>query len=252
MNCLFLGLFQSMGFLSVFAAVFLTFIPQSMATEVDPLWQKAITIAAANDGLIPEKIIEESKAYRTEDKIDQHTISHFQIYTDKDRKLQVRVLNSIRNGKDFTKDKQKEIDQQKENQLSAREDNIFLPENQDTITVKRTGRKKTIKGHACIAMEYTKTLPESTEKGIVWLDEATGVPYKLTANPKKLPDIKKINIKNAYVELDYTCSEDGKWVLETLTFTAKVELKFFIFFTYKGNYQVVSAFKDYKRMDFKR
>ena len=255
MNRLFSVLARHMPVLSVYAAVFFVFTPQSTAAEVDALWQKAMTIAVANDGLVPVKIIEETKAYRTEDKIDQHTISHFEVYTDKDLKLQVRLLSSIRDGKDNKKQKQKEMDQQKDNRLTAREGNIFLPENQDTITMKRTGQKKIIEDRTCIAMEYTQTLPDSTANGVVWIDEVTGVPYRLTTNPERLPEIKKAKIENARVALDYAFSEDGtedgKWVLETLTFKADVEIKIFLLFTYKGTYHVVTSFEDHKRMEFR-
>jgi hypothetical protein len=234
-------------------AALLASAQKSSGRQLDPLWQKAVTLAAENDGLIPERISEETKAYRSDAQIDQHTISHFEVYTDENKKLQIRLLSSVRDGEDFTAGKQKEMDQQqqRENRFADRKRNIFLPENQDTLVVKRTDRKRAIRGHNCVAMAYTQTLPDFTGKGVVWVEEETGIPYELTTNPDDLPEIKKAKIKNASVTLHYGIREDGRWVLEKLFIQAKVEVKIFVFFTYRGNFQVATTFENHRKLDFK-
>jgi hypothetical protein len=208
----------------------------------------ALQIAASNEELMPTEIKEEIKAFRTKDKIDQHTISFYKVFKDKDKIIRGKLIKSTRDGKDFTKGKQKELDKQKDENIFKRENNIFLRENQDKISIKRNGQTKVIQSRKCVAIEYIYSLPDTVEKGVVWLDEATGVPCKLETVPGKLPEIKKTRIHNAKVELDYTITPGGKWYLEKSMFKADIEAKILVFFTYKGKFSVESIFLNYKKL----
>ena len=230
-------------------------IPFLSVTEIsakgpdDPLWLKALRVTGESMGLVPTEIREEIRVYRKKTKIDQHTLSLYEVSKDDKGVIQGRLVKSTRNGKEFTKGRQKELDRQKDKKILKEEQNIFLPENQDSITVRRTGQIRDINGRKCVAMEYVQMLSSSVEKGIVWLDVVTGTPYRLETVPQKVPELyEKVVLRKTEVAFDYAVSPDGRWTLNKMIINAEIEFTAFLFFTYKGHCLIETVFDKYKRL----
>jgi len=232
----------------------LVLVGEADATETDPLWQKAVAIGAKHWGLIPKTMHEHEKVYTEEGKLKRVTISDYETYRDEDGKVRAKLLKCVRDGKDATETKQREIDESmkrrpQDRELFKKRNDLFQPENQDRVRVERINIPRKIHGRDTVAFDYSMRGEEATMNGVVWLDAETGTPYHVVTRPDRFPENESFKIHEATLEFLFNdpSKEDGMWHVETMKVRSKIEIDIFLFFTFKGRVSAEVTLQDFHR-----
>jgi len=196
------------------------------SSAADPLWQKALAVAAANDGVLPRRMLETEKLMDVDGDVVATTVSTFELVREQG-KVARRLVKATRNGKEFTEKKQKELDEGpgKDRELFRRSDNVFLVENQARVEVRRTARSQEIAGRRCAGYGFKLQGELGPVNGLAWLDEATGAPLLVEASPTAFPELEKVRLKAMTQRFGYRLADDGRWVLDSLKVRTELELK---------------------------
>ncbi len=213
------------------AICFFILITTTLFSRADTpdLWQKAVTIQAANMDWTPGIMTMTFELLDKKGQADMTDVTNYKITFNDSGEAKTEIVRALHNGKDVT-DKRKE-DMAKEEAKNIKQDeekdensdnsvgfslqeSPLHPDNQDIISVTPLQQDTTIDGKQCALFRYSLPLKESTKQGSVWIDTATGAPvlHKYTISP--LPSkVKKM--KNP-VRYDY--EPDGKFVVSQSQF----------------------------------
>ena len=74
------------------------------ASDLDPLWQKAVEIASANDNWVPGHVIHREEVYSRMGIRQEKTITHSELQRHEKPDVQVTFLTITQNGKDITEE----------------------------------------------------------------------------------------------------------------------------------------------------
>ena len=224
------------------------------AAGPDPLWQKALAIGASSWGLIPKTMHEHEKVFTEEGKLKRVTISDYELFRNKDGKVRAKLLKCMRDGKDATRTKQQEIDEAikrrpQDRELFKKRNDLFQPENQDLVRIKRIDIPRKIHGRDTVAFDYSMRNDEATMNGVVWLDAENGTPYHIVTRPDRFPEHESFKIHEATLEFLFNdpSKEGGRWHVETMKVRSKIEIEIFLFFSFKGSVSTEVSFSDFHR-----
>jgi len=195
--------------------------------DVDPLWQKALALAAANDGLLPRRMVETEKLTDVDGQLVATTVSTYELSRDGQGKVARRLVSALRDGKEFTERKRKDLaaDPNSSKEMFPRSTHLFLAENAPRVEVRRTGLRDVIAQVPCVAFRYTLQAELGPVSGRAWLDEATGAPMLVEAKPTAFPEHEAIRIKEMEQRFSYRVAPGSRWTLESLEIRTGIELK---------------------------
>ena len=71
-------------------------------TDQDPLWQKAVEIASANNNWVPGHVIHEEEVYSRIGIRQENTVTHSELQRHQNRDVEVTFLKILQNGRDIT------------------------------------------------------------------------------------------------------------------------------------------------------
>ncbi|MCK4413851.1 MAG: hypothetical protein KAY32_09920 [Candidatus Eisenbacteria sp.] len=221
----------------------------------DPLWQKAVALAARNAGWIPGLAVQ-----RVEDMDGDWQVKGVEEYwirisPDSSGGLDHELIKAIKDGKDRTEKERKKAAeeerkaderQRKEEEKRRREAEKrgeiyvppeeqkryeifggplpFDPEIQDSVSVRRVTATDPPPGPPSIAFEFTQPLSrERSLRGIAWLDAETGAPIEGRFAPAPLPG----RVKEMEMRMRFTTTPDGAWYPTELFIRAMGKFLFF-------------------------
>ncbi|HEY3448219.1 MAG TPA: hypothetical protein VGK67_17820 [Myxococcales bacterium] len=194
---------------------------------VDPLWLKALAVAAANDGLLPKRMVETEKLKDVDGETLATTLSTYEVVRESPTRVVRRLIKATRDGKEITEKRQKELSEPgSDPEVFKRRVNLFLAENEGRVEVKRTDLKEAVAGVPCTAFRFTLQGEHGPVTGRAWLDDATGTPMRIEAKPLAFPDLEKVRLKAMTQRFGYRVDRDsGRWMVETLEVRTELELK---------------------------
>lgn len=193
----------------------------------DPLWQKALAVAAANDGLLPRRIVETEKLKDVDGETLATTVSAFEVVRESPQRVVRRLVKATRDGKDVTEKRRKELSEPgSDPEVFKRRVNIFLAENAGRVEVSRAEANQTVDGAACTAFRFKMEGEHGLVTGRAWIEEDTGIPRRVEATPQAFPDLEKVKLKAMTQRYGYGVEAGtGRWMLQTLEVRTELELK---------------------------
>lgn len=197
------------------------------ATAADPLWQKALALGAASDGLLPRRMTETEKLMDVDGQVIATTVGKFELTRDAQGKVARRLISATRDGKEFTERRRKDLaaDPSASKEMFPRSTHVFLPENASRVEVRRTDVRAELDRVDCLAFRFTLRTDEGSVPGRAWLDEATGAPVLVEAWPTAFPEREDVRIKEMEQRFHYRVDAEGRWLLDTLEVRTAVEIK---------------------------
>lgn len=237
-----------MGLRVVFAVLWLVVCTASAdaadAPKHDPLWEKAIEVAAKNRTWRPRRVLEDEQLYDRKGKPVRRTEGVHEIYRDEEGRFQGRLVSATRAGKDVTEIRRGELAKREKREFFKPENDVFSPQWNATHTATRTDLRHEFGGRLAVGFQYTMEAREATWVGVAFLDEETGVPRLITVVPDRFPVNDKVTIRNMTMEFFFQEGE-GRWFLDRLQITSNIEAKISAFFTWKGRSEVTLKFEDW-------
>ncbi len=200
--------------------------PDAGAT-VDPLWQRALAVGAAHDGLLPARLVETERLRDLDGETLATTVSTYDVVRESPTRAVRRLVSATRDGKEFTEKRRKELAEPGvDPELFKRRANIFLAENADRVEVRRTVRREVVGGVPCTVFRFKLQGEHGLVVGDAWLDDATGTPRLVEATPQAFPTLEKVRIQAMTQRYRYGVDAvTGRWRIEALEVRTEVELK---------------------------
>ena len=200
------------------------------------LWMKAVEIYEQNKNLVPGKVVEKTQELNDKGQAKSEEIIELSLSLDPAGKIKSEVVKASKNGKDTTKEEQKEAEDSgrkaaKDKTGSATTSHSFSYSEsplsakvQSEVRITETNIRETVGGATCVCFDFVylqkreaglKGKPEMI-KGRVWIDEGSGRPMKLQYTTDPLPK----HVKSLLTTLRYETGDNGSWVLKELMFDA--------------------------------
>jgi hypothetical protein len=220
----------------------------------DPLWRKAVEIAAHNDGWIPGLAIQRVENMNGDWEVKDYEEFWVRITPDSIGEPHHELIKAIKDGEDRTekereraeKERRKAEQQQREEEARLRREAEargepyvepepekyrilggplpFDPEVQDSISVRRIDAADPPPGPPSVAFEFTQPLSgEEALRGVVWLDAETGAPIAGRFVPDPLPG----RVKEMEMRMRFESGPDGAWYPTELFIRAMGKFLFF-------------------------
>jgi len=202
-----------------------TFLFAADATK-DPLWSKAVAVAAANADWVPGLVITRSEVLHKGEVVGVHEMWQRSKLGPK-REVVTETVKILEDGKDVTK---QETTKKKEESKTKKTDskgggNPFDAAVQDQLSLKVIDRSRTIAERACVGYAFElRNKNGPVVRGTAWLEKETGVPSEIenmTLDP--LPDK---HLKHLTLTTRYETTTNGTWVAKTMTATSTMNVMF--------------------------
>ena len=197
-----------------------------VATEANPdsLWEKAVELSEANQGMIPGLMVMrmEEVNKRGEPKNDNE---YYEVWTrhtpGKNGDVVEETVKVVENGKDITdqaKTEREEAERKEEMPKAAdREDeesgplswssySPFRPKDQRDYSFQATGEEEVVSGRPCAVYQFEGTTEKGgSRSGKAWLEEKTGVPVRIKYTQDDVPE----HVKTCWTTTDFEYAPDG-------------------------------------------
>ncbi len=193
-----------------------TFLFAADATK-DPLWRKAVAVAAANADWVPGLVITRSEVLHKGEIVGVHEMWQRSKLGPKGEVV-TDTVKAVEDGKDVTKPEKTKT---KEKNPARKTDgkgggNPFDAGVQDRLSLKVMDQSRTIEGRACVGYAFETTEHKwPVVRGTAWLEKETGVPSEIenmTLDP--LPDK---HLKRLTLTTRYETTTNGIWLAKTMT-----------------------------------
>ena len=221
------------------------------ASDLDPLWQKAVEIASANDNWVPGHVIHREEVYSRMGIRQEKTITHSELQRHDKPDVEVTFLTITQNGKDITEEFTSEFGETvilEEDEY--RIDHPFRSSSLGNVEYERLDKRKNIQGRKCVAYDFTYIDKRGTWEGIAWLEEASGVPRYVEGKLVTVPfEESWYTLLNLEVATSFTISENGSWYPETAVVDSRIEVVIKLFQSYKGRVKETYTFSKHWRYE---
>jgi hypothetical protein len=217
------------------------------APRHDPLWEKALAVAAQNRSWRPRKVHEDERLLSPKGKPVRRTLSAHRIVQDAQGRYHGELVSATRGGEDITELRRKELAKRPQREFFKPENDVFSPQWNATNTAARTDLRHSFDGRPHVGFQYTMEARDATWVGVVFLDEETGVPRLITVVPDRFPVNENVTIRNMTMELHFK-EADSHWFLDRLEITSNIEAKISVLYTWKGRSEVSLQFADWARV----
>lgn len=186
----------------------------------DPLWSKAVAVAAANADWVPGLVITRSEVLHKGDVVGVHEMwQRFKLGPKGE--VVTETVKILEDGKDVTK-QEKSGAKKADGKGGA---NPFEASVQDQLSLKVMDRSRTIAERACVGYAFElRNTNGPVVRGTAWLDKETGVPWEIenmTLDP--LPDK---HLKHLTLTTRYETTTNGAWLAKTITATSTMSVMF--------------------------
>jgi hypothetical protein len=192
----------------------------------DPLWLKAVAVAAANADWMPGLIITRSDVLHKGEAVGVHEMWR-RSKLGLEGKVVMETVKMLKNGKDVMnpeKAKGKERSGAKKTGANGGV-NPFEATVQDQLSLKVLDRSRTIAGRDCVGYAYElRNTNGPVVKGTAWLEKGTGVPSEIeniTLDP--LPDK---HLKHMTLNTHYGTTTNGAWLARSTTANITISVMF--------------------------
>lgn len=194
----------------------------SAETGADPLWQKAVAVAAQNQNWVPGTMM--ARVENLDEKGNLKSLeeeSWTRYFLGQDGQIDVEIIKVIAKGKDVTEERRKELkelkaktknkekDKEKEKSgtsMDLSDTNPFNPDIQSTVRVTPLNREEPVQEKQCLVYEYSWKKTEGTIfKGTAWLEKNSGSPAQIRYSPEPLPK----HTTKLVTTIHYKYSADG-------------------------------------------
>jgi len=216
----------------------------------DELWQRAVAIAAFNRDRVPGEWSEREETFNDEG--ESHLVTSTRVtFAQVRSEVDVRLVEATSNGLDITPQIQ-EIFEDRRDTFSMREQyNPFLPQHQKNVSAKREGRTRRDGEMLHIAYDYSHKTEDGRWRGLVWIDEATGMPLELTARLTGLPkkDVKD-EIRERVLNVSFEGGEERVWYTTKIVIFTRATLNNFPYSGFYGTIEKAITLANYWKISF--
>jgi hypothetical protein len=222
----------------------------SPAAASDALWQRAVAISAYNRDVVPGSWVERKEVFNGEG--ESHLVSRTHVgFKQIGSKVDVFLVEATTNGEDITLQLQ-EVFEEKQKDFSLKPQyNPFLPGNQKDISAKREGRSRRDGEVTHIAYDYTQKSPDGRWRGLVWIDETTGMPLEATARLTGLPKKDgKDEIKEVVLNVTFENGPEQRWYPSRITIFNRSILNDFPYSKFYATIETSITFDKYWQITF--
>ncbi len=203
------------------AALYASAGPCLPAEPTDPLWKSAVAIAGASEGWRPTRTVSRIEDLAKDGRVrsvDEVTFA----YPPGSGEPKAELVSYLRDGVDVTaKERGRLAKRQREAEARRKKGEKdgnsvtigvsgtpFDPQRQSSVSIRRSGEKRTIDGRVCQGFEYSYSDPAGGRSlGTAFLDEQTGAPVSTRERPDPLPRF----ADEVWVALTYTYEGPGEW-----------------------------------------
>lgn len=217
-----------------------------------PLWSKALALAAAQESLVPGKIVMHQELRSRSGELEHFGDTTLQVVPGKDGDVRAEVAAASEDGKDVTAEARRR--QQEEEAKAAKRakktpedgeasvdlgDTPFAPKMRSKTTVRETAERRTVDGRACVVHEISWPAKDGgRNKGRICLDEETGAPRDLVFSPDPLPK----HVSAGKTSVRYRDDAPDGWRPRDMTIDGEGGILFI-----KKKFHMVMTFSDYLR-----
>ena len=186
----------------------------------DPLWRKAVAVAAANADWVPGLIVTRSEVLHKGEAVGVHEMWQRSRLGPKGEVV-TETVRILEDGKDVTKPEKTKSNAKR----GAGGGNPFDADVQDQLSLKVMDQSRTIAGRNCVGYAFElRNTNGPVVRGTAWLDKESGVPSEIenmTLDP--LPDK---HLKNLTLTTHYVTTTNGTWLAKTITTTSTMSVMF--------------------------
>ena len=184
----------------------------AFAASTDTLWQKAVRAFAHNTNWVPGTIVSRFEMKNSKGEQEELTESIKRTSPAADGSIHTELIKLVFNGEDKTESAKT----RENNEDFSFKEAPLHPDNQQNISVTRTGDTQMINGIACSVFEYTLQLDKKERSGTLWID-SNGYPVQdeLTSTP--LPP----NVQKMHTRVLYAHQADGVFYLSQVNYSGE-------------------------------
>jgi hypothetical protein len=241
-----------------------SFIPAAAAlatveeggTNPAGLWQKALAVFQKNNDLIPHKMEVFSEMLDRQGRPDSVAKYYFNIIVDGQGKTRSELTQAIKDNRDITLETKKKMadrDDPREKPGGKKKaltmslgDTPFNPDRQQKVTVRAHNEKQLLFGRLCRRFDFSFKADMGGEDkeenptwvGKAWLEENSGIPFKLEFSFEPLPK----HVNNLWTIYLYEVNAVGDWFLKEITVQGQGGFLFI-----KKGFRSTTRFNDYRR-----
>lgn len=234
----------------------LTAAEETVAFNPAGLWQKALDVFQKNNDCFPGKVTIFSEVLDRQGRSDSITKLYFNMIVDDQGDARTELMQAFKDGKDVSADMKKKLEiREAQDEKTAKKkdtlrvslaDNPFNPDKQQNVTVRAHDEKQLLFGRICQRFDFSfKTeivRKDKAEKitwvGKAWLEENSGIPFKLEFSFEPLPK----HMHNLWTIYLYEITATGDWGLKEI----KVQGQGGFLFIKKG-FRSTTSFSNYQR-----
>ena len=219
-----------------------TFLFAANATK-DPLWSKALAVAAANADWVPGLVVTRSEVLHKGEVVGVHEVWQ-RSKPGPRNEVVTETIKILEDGKDVTKQEKKKNKEKGETKKANSKGggNPFDAAAQDQLSLKVIDRSRTIAERACVGYAFElRNTNGPVVRGTAWLDKETGVPSEIenmTLDP--LPDKR---LKQLTLTTRYETTTNGAWLAKTMTATSTLGVMFI-----KADARTTTTFSEHWKM----
>ena len=217
----------------------------------DPLWQKAVAIASANENWVPGYVIHNEEVYSRIGIRQENTVTHSELHPYENRDVEVIFLKILQNGEDITEEFTEEFG----DSMILEEDEYliehpFRPSSVTEVVYRRLNKRKNVQGKKCIPYAFTFEDSRGTWEGTAWLEEESGTPLLVQGTLVSVPLTEKwYTVSALEVTTSFTSTKDGEWYADHAVIDSHIEVVIKLFQSYKSRIIETYTFKDYWRYE---
>ncbi len=192
----------------------------------DPLWRKAVAVAASDADWVPGLVITRSEVRHKGEVVGVQELWQRSKPGPKGGVL-TETFKVLEDGKDVTKPEKAKGKEKSETKKSDNKGGVnpFDAGVQDRLTLKMVERSRTIDDRDCVGYAFElRNTNGPLVKGTAWLEKATGVPSEIenmTLDP--LPDK---HLKSLTLTTRYETTTNGVWLAKTTTAISTMSVMF--------------------------
>ncbi len=220
-------------------------------TDQDPLWQKAVEIASANDNWVPGHVIHNEEVYSRIGILQENTVTHSELQRQQNRDVEVAFLKILQNGRDITEEFTREFGRTvilEEDEY--RVDHPFRSSALGSVEYQRLDKKKNIRGKKCISYAFTYVDKRGTWEGTAWLEDGSGVPVFIQGTLVSVPlEESWYTLLGLAVTTSFTTNENGSWYPESAVVDSRIKVVIKRFHSYKGRVKETYTFSKHWRYE---
>ena len=225
------------------------------------LWQKALTVFQKNSDLYPHKMEVSSELLDRRGRPEIVSKFHFDIIYDEQGKSRTELTRATKNGQDISAETKKQIvssnaepEKPGAKKLEAftfsMSDVPFNPDRRRYTAARARPEKQVLFDRTCQRFDFSfkanmvrkDTTRKMTWVGMAWLEEGSGIPFKLEFSIEPLPK----NVNSLWTIYQYESNAAGDWLLKEITVQGQGGFLFI-----KKGFRSITRFSDYRRRAFK-